>query len=207
MLWDFRDGDVSFKFDFEPLAEMLTDEALWAVKKTLINFSENGAPGTSAGAAKHMKRLFDLVSDQKGEKISLLTLTDLSNVRGAWRARDGHDGTFNQCKMFLQRAVKLGYPIMVETAAEWIRKVKLKHPPVGVPVTTSDPVQGHFTNLELEALVDALYEAFADGRMSLSDYVLGWMVAIWGARPTQYSAMKLCDLPPSRPKTERIATN
>ena len=194
MLWNFRDGDVNINIDFMPLAEILTNEALWAFKKTLINIAEGGSPGSYAGTAKHMKQLFDLISDNKEEKISLLTLIDLSNVRGASRAMDGHDRTFNQCKMFLQRAVKLGYPIMAETAAEWIKKVKLKHPPVGVPVTTSDPVQGHFTNLELEALVDAFYEAFADGRMSLNDYVIGWMVAIWGARPTQYAAMKLCDL-------------
>jgi len=57
-----------------------------------------------------------------------------------------------------------------------------------------DPNKGPFTDIEWESVQQALNDAYARNGVSLQEYVLVWLFALLGLRPTQYARLKLCDV-------------
>jgi hypothetical protein len=64
----------------------------------------------------------------------------------------------------------------------------------GQAVLTRCPVNGPFTNIEQEAIQSAVDEAFANGELEEHQYLLTWLLLALGQRPSQYAALKVCDL-------------
>jgi hypothetical protein len=57
-----------------------------------------------------------------------------------------------------------------------------------------DPDYGRFTDIELESIAQALKNGYDMGTVKLDEYVLTLLFIAFGQRPTQYAAMKVCDL-------------
>jgi integrase len=72
-------------------------------------------------------------------------------------------------------------------------KIRLKGNRKGEAVRVADPHKGPFTDLEYQALILALNDAFAQGEIRVGDYILIQLFLALGARPIQLAGLKLCD--------------
>lgn len=95
---------------------------------------------------------------------------------------------------FFRNWEALGLPGLDAEVVRVLDKVRLKGNRKGEAVRTADSEKGPFTDIELEAIVSALHDAFARDEIDLSDYLLVKMFLTLGARGVQLAALKLCDL-------------
>ncbi|MGA3843340.1 tyrosine-type recombinase/integrase [Ralstonia nicotianae] len=63
-----------------------------------------------------------------------------------------------------------------------------------VALRTNDPERGPLTQLEMNSLIGAMNEYFADGRVSLLTYALMWLFIGTGVRPIQIARMRVGDV-------------
>lgn len=57
-----------------------------------------------------------------------------------------------------------------------------------------DPYSGPFTDLELESIQNALNNKYANNEILDSDFLLIWLMIIYGSRPIQFALLKVSDL-------------
>lgn len=74
-----------------------------------------------------------------------------------------------------------------------LKKMRLKGTRKGDAVRSLDPRKGPFSDIEFQAIISALNDAFAQGGVSRHDYILVWLFLAIGARPVQLAALKLSD--------------
>jgi integrase len=77
-------------------------------------------------------------------------------------------------------------------------RMRLKGTKKGEPVRTADPVKGPFTDLELQAIITNLNDAFARDQVGVEDFVLIQLLLAIGARPIQLAGLKLGDFSATR---------
>lgn len=191
-IWTYLDGVKSIYLDFNRL-HFVAPTLLWSIKKTLIWFAENKAPGTLNAAFDSIKTLMSFIHAENGCVIHSISDSDLMNVRARFREIDGHDLFFQHGRPLLKRLCELGYPGVDRSAQKFLKEVKLKRPPAGTKVSLLDPDDGPYTDMERESLLDALSFGFAQGRMTTQQYLIAWFCALFGQRPKQYALLKLCD--------------
>lgn len=85
-------------------------------------------------------------------------------------------------------------PGVTDGAAALLKQIRLRGNQKGTAVLTMDLRNGPFTGIELQNILAALDDANAKGRVSVGNYVLGWLFALLGQRPVQYASLKICDL-------------
>jgi hypothetical protein len=83
---------------------------------------------------------------------------------------------------------------VTDGAAALLKQIRLRGNQKGTAVLTMDLRNGPFTGIELQNILAALDDANAKGRVSVGNYVLGWLFALLGQRPVQYASLKICDL-------------
>jgi len=89
---------------------------------------------------------------------------------------------------------QLGYPGVEPDAVAFLNELRLPGNRKGEAVLTMDPEKGPFTSIELQAIRGAINNAFACEEISLRQYVLVSLFAALGARPVQFSDLKVRDL-------------
>lgn len=94
---------------------------------------------------------------------------------------------------FLKKWNRLGYRGVSDEAISLLSELKFKGNPKGVAVATMDPQKGPFTQLEVDAIRNALHLAYRDGRIELDDYILVLIFLTFGVRPVQCAALKIGD--------------
>lgn len=93
----------------------------------------------------------------------------------------------------LKKWYALGHQGVAGSAIAALRELRLKGNQKGVAVSTMDPHDGPFTDIELESIQVALNRAYAAGALSTDDYLLSWLFMLLGQRPAQYALLKLSD--------------
>jgi hypothetical protein len=89
---------------------------------------------------------------------------------------------------------EMGYGILSDEAARFLRDATFKGNPKGTSIRTRDPESGAFNDNELLSIQSALNHAYADGEIDLSTYAMAWLFLAYGVRPIQIAALKEKDL-------------
>jgi integrase len=97
-------------------------------------------------------------------------------------------------KVMLKKWSGLGYPGVTPDAIHALSQLRIKGNRKGKAVATLDPIKGPFTEIERQAIMVGLEEAFANQRISCEDYLLTCLFSLLGQRPIQYASLKLCDV-------------
>lgn len=79
-------------------------------------------------------------------------------------------------------------------AMEYIERLQVPLPKRSDAVATWDPVNGPFTDLEDQCLLNALSAAFEKGQIEFKDYVIIMLFRFSGMRRSQIADLKVCDL-------------
>lgn len=191
--WSYGDSVRIVRIDFDAFAA-LSAQMLMSLKVLLIWYAENRSPSYVQNLSsrflhfvRHMiaqgKPTIDQVTDIDflNYKASLTTdiawyLAPLSAMAKKWRA--------------------LGLPGVTEAAMSFLTGLRIKGNPKGEAVLTMDVLRGPYTNIELESIQYALDESYRAGRIAEDLYLLVWLFMALGQRPSQYAAMKVCDVVP-----------
>ncbi|WP_298409585.1 site-specific integrase [Janthinobacterium sp.] len=191
-VWSYVDGTKSIYINLTKLVN-IGKELLWGITKTLIWFSENMAPRTLTASFNDFCVLLKSITENHAGPLLSITGTDLLNGRAALRDIYHNDSHLRRCRPFLKKLSKLGYPGISPCGQKYLKELTLKTSATGTSTTLLDPHQGPFTDLERESILDALCAGYACGLISIERYVLAWLIALFGQRPTQYAMLKLCD--------------
>jgi hypothetical protein len=198
-LWQFRDGmkDISCNFDLVPT---LAKPLVHGFKVALIWRFENQAPNTvNADFTKTLTVLRAIVkiresdkkNDEKVRPIEQISSQDILNFRSS---SPSNESILAGLTGFLRKWHGLGVTGIGDDVIQILDKITLKKPPQGVAVKTLSPKNGPFSDLEYEAIQEALNTGFKEGVINEADFLLVWLFIAVGGRPISMASLKLCDL-------------
>jgi integrase len=190
-VWSFKDGVTKVVIDFAATAG-LSPEMQRSLKVVLIWYAQN----SSASHLINMHRRFldlarYLAKDRTGviDEISNIALLNYrASLRGdlVWY--------LGSLSGFLRKWHGLALPGVTDEALALLNAIRLKGNSKGVAVLTMDPMTGPYTDLEQEGIQSALNDAFADRSIAENAYLLAWLFMAIGQRPSQFAALKVCDI-------------
>lgn len=190
--WRYRDEVTNVDLDFSVLTGLLSDTLLVSLQSAMAWHVGRYAPKTLNNLMARLKAMFRALALSTHERRDSITATDLINYRShLGRQREFYFGTL---RSFLVRWSALGYPGVADDAVEFVIDLKVDNNPRGNAVATLDPKQGPFTTIEHEGFLSELHCAYSDGTIAPDAYHLSLLFSYFGARTTQYAAMKTKDL-------------
>ncbi|GGF25479.1 hypothetical protein GCM10011611_34440 [Aliidongia dinghuensis] len=95
---------------------------------------------------------------------------------------------------FIKKWAALGWPGVEPDAPIVLDEMRVEGNRKGTAVRTMDPVEGPLTDIERQALIDALKNARLTGEIAVEDEALAWLAILLSPRPIQLASLKICDL-------------
>lgn len=190
-IWRFRDAVNNVNFDFNTLPAT-SIEVRSGFKATCVWYAENCAPGTLQNVFLRVRTFLKRIQPTDHSEICAISHVDLLNYRGCLAPQ--HAWYMSALASILNRWHALGVPGITDSAVELLREWRLPGNPKGVAILTADPIQGPFTDIEWQSLQAELDAAYEQQKISLEEHVLAWLFMLLGQRPTQYAALKVCDV-------------
>lgn len=198
-LWKFRDGakDISCNFALIP---QLAQPLVHGLKVALIWRFKNKAPATASDDFNRTMRLLrsvaklsesDEKSDKKFQPIEQISSQDILNFRSSSKA---NEYALANLTGFLRKWHGLGVAGIGDDVIQLFDKITLNNLPQGVAVRTLSSESGPFSDLEYEAIQEALNTGFKAGVIDEANFLLVWLFLALGGRPISMASLKLCDL-------------
>lgn len=184
------DGKVCFNFDNLPGAsELLREHA----KNAFAALLSANAPERLGRSLTRLRALFKfLAAADPARVIRELTAADVQNYRASLPNYQLY--FLRGVRSLLVDWAKTGVGGLAEDLLLLLPIMETKRHEVGAAVRTMDPSSGPLTDIEYEAVVAALRQAFASGKMSVSDYAMAVLAITLGCRAMQLAMMKVNDL-------------
>lgn len=197
--WAFRDGpkNICVNFDLvpkpaQPLVHGLKVALIWRFRNHASATAKNDFTNTLQllrAIVKHREP--DKKSNKNDQPIEQISSQDLLNFRSSSSANELVLAGFAP---FLRKWHGLGVAGIGDDVIQLLDKITIKTPSPGVAVATLCPQSGPFTDLEYEAIQEALNTGFKEEVIDEADYLLVWLFIAMGGRPVSMVALKLCDL-------------
>jgi integrase len=189
-IWEIR--ELTFKTTISFNLPKLSRQFCISFKAVLLWYAKNKSLPHLSNLYQGTCRLFDFVRTHKESEIGEIIQIDLVNYRAhLGKEREWHLGAIS---CLLKKWYSLGYPGISKDAVDYLNQVRIKGVIKGVATSTMDPLKGPFTPIESNAIQHALNESFRLSKTTSAEYVLCWILIAFGMRPTQYAALKVCDI-------------
>ncbi|MBA1432786.1 MAG: site-specific integrase [Epsilonproteobacteria bacterium] len=189
-IWKFTDATNSKQFIFSALN--ILEDKLYGLKRTFIWYLENYSINHAYNMYKYLKHLCKYLSELNNNSITKIDIQDLKNYKNYLNETQMY--YLGSLSGFLQKWHEMGYPGLSKEAYDYLQEIRLKGNQKGTAVLTMDPHAGPFTDLELESIQITLNNKYANNEISDSDFLLVWLMIIYGSRPSQFALLKICDL-------------
>ena len=189
-VWIFSDISKNTRFDFTKLGFIDTD--IYGIKRTFIWYLENKSMSHSINMYDLLLRLLNYIYKLKNEIIKEVSIKDLKSYKSSLDKK--HMWYLSSLSGFLKKWYEMGYTGLSNEAYEYLKEVNLPGNQKGQAVLTMDPYDGPFTDLELELIQDTLNNKYAKNEISDSDFLLVWLMIIYGSRPIQFALLKVIDI-------------
>lgn len=188
--WIYRDATTSINLDFGgwPTA----DAFLVSAKLTCMWYAEHKSPSHLKNMHERLRHFLKTICNGRDERLTEITSVDLINYRSTLTHRKSW--YLGGLSGFFQKWHDLGYGGVTDDAVALLRQLRISGNRKGEAVLTHDPVQGPFSDLEVESLQAALDRAYAVGDVGMEAYVLTYLFMLLGQRAVQYAALKVHDV-------------
>ncbi|RZL04144.1 MAG: site-specific integrase [Rubrivivax sp.] len=190
--WTYRDEVTDVDLNFLRLVHLLSDEMLASLQSVMAWHVERYAPRTLTNLMDRLTAMFQAIALTPNSRRTKLTAGDLVNYRSQLGKQ--REYYFSTLRSFLVRWSNLGYSGVDLDTVEFLRDLRVDNNPRGNAVATLDPKVGPISTIEHEGLLSELHNSYADQRISPSAYHLVLLLSYFGARTTQYAALKTKDL-------------
>jgi integrase len=185
--WSYRDGTLTVSVNFALLRAVSLD-IKQAVKRVMLLLAQTGSPSAMSTYFHSFVSFLDVVA---GSPACVTQIAGADYVNFAARAQSRSAA---HVRTLLRKWSKLGAPGLASDVLPTVSATRLVSPPKGVAVATMDPKYGPYTDIEFQALQNAVNRAYIAGEMRPSTYAMTWLFVATGARPIQLSAMKVKDI-------------
>lgn len=188
--WVFRDGvnRVSIRFDSIP---NVCGPLIFGLKKTLVWYFENRAPGTVCQLFSGFMWLCRFLALDRVNSVLSISAESVMAFRSS---SDAAGYRLAGLRSLLLKWFELGVPGVDRGAAELLSRTMLKQSPVGVAVATLDPEKGPLSDAEFEGLQERLNRYFSLNKINLENLLICRLLMSLGVRPIQLASLKCCDL-------------
>lgn len=191
-VWRIATAQDTAVFNFNNLAGV-TDELRTFFQDAFATLLLSNAPERLARLLGRLRSILKFLTvAQPTRCIAEFTANDLRNYAGSLPSHQEY--FLRQAKEILLAWAKTGVSGLSPELLLYLPKLEAKHHEVGRAVRTMDPRTGPLNDIEYEAVVSAVRESFALGKMYLADYVLILLAITLGARPMQLAMIKVKDL-------------
>lgn len=187
--WMIQSASGKLYFNFSRFPQ-LSDELLHSLKLLVIWYIEHKAARTARNAFGHVLYFVTYLAETNNDTIHSFTPEDILNYRSS---SNKAEEKLSWLAGVLKKWKMLGLPGVGDDTTRLLGSLRIRGNEKGKAVKTMDPLCGPFSDIELEAIHSAVNRAYADGTMQLTDYVLVWLYFAIGARPIQYSLLKVKD--------------
>ncbi|MFP4897100.1 site-specific integrase [Paraburkholderia sp. EG304] len=183
-------GNVIFNFNYLPgVGPSLRKN----VKDAFTVLVRANAPERLRRLLSRLRAFFKfLAAEHPDEEIDVLTAAHLENYGASLSVRQQY--FLRQLKWILVSWAKTGISGLSLDLLLFLPVMESRSHEVGAAVRTMDPITGPLTDIEYESVLGALRDAFASGRLSLSDYALMVLAIALAPRPAQLALLKIKDL-------------
>jgi len=188
--WKFRDGIYTVYMNFSDLPHQVSPLLPYA-KQVLLNFLEINSPTHAVNMFRSLVRLAEVIALTAKDEVLEVSQAHILNFVAKHKSRPGIDAHLSA---LITRWSELGMPGLSADAVELLASMRKKGNRKGHAVQTLDPVEGPFTEFEVQQLTQALNLAYAEGTFDPMFYFLTWLAMLTGQRVSQYCALKVQDL-------------
>lgn len=189
--WAYRDGVKAVSLDFT-FALSFAVELRRSLKSVLLWYAENTSASHLQNMHSHFVRFTHFLDSSSSGQIDAVTSLHILNYKAS--LPKDNEWYLGSLSGFLRKWHGLGYPGVTDDAISTLKELRIKGNAKGVAVLTMDPLSGPYTSVEWEAIQSALGDAYADGTIDEGPYLLSLLFMAWGQRPSQYAALKVCDI-------------
>jgi hypothetical protein len=179
--WIYRDATVFINLDFGGWATI--NSFLMSAKLTCLWYAEHKSPSHLKNMHERLRHYLRTICAGRDEKLTEVTGADLINYRSALTNRKSW--YLGGLSGFFQKWHDLGYGGVSDEAVALLRELRIRGNRKGEAVLTHDPVQGPFSDLEVESLQAALDRAYAACDVGMEGYVLTYLIMLLGHRAVQ----------------------
>lgn len=166
----------------------------YSFRRVLGFYARTGAP---SHARNIFNRFLHYCEQMQGTELfsvaSLITYRSSLNKKTEW-----YMGVLRGA---IRQWSRLGYPGIADEVLTLLNKWVIKGNEKGFAVQSMCPEAGPLTDIELQGVIAAVVDAFAEGRLSLEETCLAMILAMTGRRPGQISALKIKDLNSTAPES------
>lgn len=188
--WSYRDATTSINLDFAGWPT--TDTFVTSAKLTCLWYAGHMSPWHLKNMHERLRHYLRTVGDGHDGALTEVTSVGLINYRSTLTSRTAW--YLGNLSGFFQKWYDLGYRGVTDDAVALLRQLRIPGNRKGEAVLTHDPVQGPFTDIEVESLQAALDRAYAAGEVDREGYVLAYLFMLLGQRSVQYAALKIRDV-------------
>lgn len=163
-------------------------EFIQSLKKVFIWYAENRSSGYLEGLFEKIKHMLPIIQKSTGD-ISLITSKDIINYKASLNNKNFW--YLGAISTFLRKWYELGIPGVSDDAVVLLKQLRIKGVKKGVAVLTMNPIDGPYTDIEVQSIIDAVNTSYDLGKLSLENYVLVHLMLALGARPSQFASVKV----------------
>ncbi|WP_233799922.1 site-specific integrase [Paraburkholderia sp. HP33-1] len=190
-VWEVREAALRVRLAFNKLPQLSVPFKA-AFQCALIWYARNSSLCHFHNMFQRARNLLDAKFAATGTLISKVTSVDILNYRSSLSHEDEYK--LGAVSGFLIKWHELGLWGISDDAVGLLLEMRLTGNAKGVDVLTQDVAKGPFTNLELEALQQALNQAYGKKLVTEGEFALCWLFMALGQRAVQYSYLKACDV-------------
>ncbi len=186
--WSYRDSTQSISLNFKNLNA--AEDLVHSIKKGLIWYAENKSSGYVSSIFSVVKSMLLTVRREKDE-VLFISANDLLNYKSTLNSRNAY--FLGRLSTFLRKLNELGLKGVGDDAIILLEQLRIKGGIKGEAVLTMDPLDGPYSDIEVQSIQDAVNRSYDLGKFSLENYVLIHLMLALGARPSQFASLKARD--------------
>lgn len=188
--WAYRDATDAVNLDFSKWP--VTAKFIVSAKFSLLWYAEHLSPAHLRNMHERLGHYLRVVCDGRIHPLEEITSADLINYRSTLTGTTSW--YLGSLSGLLKRWHRLGYSGVTTDAVALLKQLRTPGNRKGEAVLTHDPIQGPFTDIELESLQSSLNKAYAAGEVDKEGFLLAYLFMLLGQRPVQYAALKVRDV-------------
>lgn len=188
--WAYREATITISLNFATWPT--TASFVASAKFTLIWYAAHMSPAHVKSMFERLGHCLRTVCAGRDSPLAEITSSDLINYRAT--LTDTTSWYLGSLSGLLKKWHGLGYSGVTADAVALLKQLRTRGNRKGEAVLTHDPIDGPFTDMELESLQSAVDRAYAEGEVDREGYLLTYLFMLLGQRVVQYAALKVRDV-------------
>lgn len=176
--------DVSFNLDW--ISGVLTEDLAKSFRQVLGMYAQTCSARHTENMHQRLKQYFKSTPNHE--------VFSPESVISFRSQLDGEEWKISGVRAFIRSWVSTGYEGIPPETLSMMEKWRIKGNEKGFAVQSMCPENGPLTDIEMDGIISAVLQQYADGRLDLRNTCYVMILAMTGRRPVQISNLKIKDV-------------